>query len=111
MVDVNREIVPLPLSNEMREFIKTTTNTKIALKTLHAMFPNEHIYTVDTARQSNELDILLLHTTNLTEEDVERVLSQYPNRDDGYLGTSPYVYGLEHLYNPTMDITDCLEDL
>ena len=111
MVDTTREIEPLPLSAEMREFIKTTTNTKIALKTLHEMFPDERIYTVDTARQSNELDMLLLHTTNLTEEDVERVLSKYPNKEDGYLGISPYVYGLKHLYNPTMDITDCLEDL
>lgn len=99
MVDTTREIEPLPLSAEMREFIQTTTNTKIALKTLHEMFPNEHIYTVDAARQNNELDILLLHTTSLTEEDVERVLSKYPNRDDGYLGISPYVYGLKHLCN------------
>ena len=111
MVDVNREIEPLPLSDEMREFIKTTVNTKVALKALHEMFTNERIYTADTARQHDELDMLLLHTTDLTEEDVERVLSKYPNKEDGYLGISPYVYGLKHLYNPTMDITDCLEDL
>ena len=111
MVDTTREIEPLPLSDEMREFIKTTVNTKVALKTLHEMFPHEHIYTVDAARQNNELDMLLLHTTDLTEEDVERVLSKYPNKEDEYLGISPYVYGLKHLYNPTMDITDCVEDL
>ena len=107
MVDTTREIEPLPLSDEMREFIKTTVNTKVALKTLHEMFPNCSIYTPVDSKDDTELTTLLVTSSSISGEDLDSIMVELPNKVPNEYGCIfPYILRIPNLCVPTFDITD-----
>lgn len=107
MVDTTREIEPLPLSSEMREFIKTTVNTKVALKTLHEMFPNERIYAPVNSKDDSELTTLLVTSSSISGEDLDAIMVGLPNKVPNEYGcVFPYILRIPKLFVQTFDVTE-----
>ena len=80
MVDTTREIKPLPLSSEMREFIKTTTNTREAIKQLQLRHPNCSIYAPVNSKDDSELTTLLVTSPSISGEDLDAIMVGLPNK-------------------------------
>lgn len=112
MVDTTREIEPLPLSDNMHEFIKTTVNTKEAIKQLWQRYPNCSIYAPVNSKDDLELTTLLVTSTSISGESLDSVMEGLPNKEPNEYGCAfPYILRIPNLCVPTMDITDCVEDL
>lgn len=107
MVDTTREIEPLPLSSEMREFIKTTTNTKDAIKQIQLRYPNCGIYAPINSKDDSELTTLLVTSPAISGEDLDAIMDDLPNKVPNEYGcVFPYILRIPKLFVQTFDVTD-----
>lgn len=107
MVDTTREIEPLPLSSEMHEFLKTTTNTKDAIRQLQLRYPNCSIYAPVNSKDDSELTTLLVTSPSISGEDLDAIMADLPNKVPNEYGcVFPYILRIPKLFVQTFDVTD-----
>lgn len=107
MVDVTKEIAPLPLSEELANYIDNSVNTKDAIKQLQLRYPNCGIYAPVNSKDDSELTTLLVTSPSISGEDLDTIMDDLPNKVPNEYGcVFPYILRIPKLFVQTFDVTD-----
>lgn len=107
MVDVTKEIEPLPLSEELANYIDHSVNTKDAIKQIQLRYPNCGIYAPINSKDDSELTTLLVTSPSISGEDLDDIMNDLPNKVPNEYGcVFPYILRIPKLFVQTFDVTD-----